>query len=209
MAATLKRLVMVIDLEACIGCHTCAVACKQENNLPQGISWLQVVSVGGNGDEAPAGVQPDLELEYLPLACQHCADGPCVKVCPTSATSRRDDGVVVQDPSLCIGCRYCMVVCPYTTVRVFAQPDVRYALPYPIGDNPLIHRAKTVEKCTLCAHRLARGQPPACVDVCPTHAMVLGDINDPDGEVARLLQTRPNFQLLAEKGTNPSVYYLT
>lgn len=205
-----KRCVMVIDPQACTGCHTCAVACKQENNLPEGVWWMQVITVGADGDDAPAGEYPDLRLEYMPLACQHCANGPCAEVCPTSAAHRRpEDGVVMQDPSLCIGCRYCIVVCPFTSVRVFAQAQPRYALPFPTGESPLVHRARTVEKCTFCAHRLDRGQPPACVEVCPTRALTFGDLNDSTSEVAALLRERPHLRLLAEKGTEPSVYYLT
>lgn len=204
-----KRYVMVIDLQACTGCYTCAVACKQENNLPEGIWWMQVITAGSNGNGAPTGGYPDLRLEYMPLACQHCASGPCVEVCPTSATYRREDGVVMQDPSLCIGCRYCMVVCPFTSVRVFSDAQPRHALPFPTGHNPLVHRAHTVEKCTFCAHRIARDEKPACVEACPVRAMTFGDLDDPASEVAVLLQSHPHFQLLAEKGTEPSVYYLT
>ncbi|MBI5301793.1 MAG: 4Fe-4S dicluster domain-containing protein [Chloroflexi bacterium] len=204
------RYVMLIDLRLCTGCNTCSVACKQENNLPEGVWWTRVVTIGGNGDDLPAGNYPDLRLEYLPLACQHCAQGPCVDVCPSTATSRREqDGVVVQDPGLCIGCRSCMMVCPFTSVRVFADEQPRYALPFPTGDNPLVHRAHTVEKCTFCAHRLARSENPACVDVCPVQARKFGDLNDPTSEVAQLLAARLHFQLLVEKGTEPSVYYLT
>jgi molybdopterin-containing oxidoreductase family iron-sulfur binding subunit len=206
---TSKHYVMVIDLQLCTGCNTCSVACKQENNLPEGVWWTQVITVGSNGDESPEGVYPDLRLEYLPLACQHCADGPCIDVCPTSATFRRDDGLVMQDPSLCIGCRYCMMVCPFTSVRVFAEDEPRYALPFPTGGNPMVHRGHTVEKCTFCAHRLALGLEPACVAVCPARARTFGDLNDPASEVAELLHIRPHFQLLTDKGTEPSVYYLT
>lgn len=204
-----RHYVMLIDLQLCTGCNTCSVACKQENNLPQGVWWTQVVTIGGNGEDAPAGIYPHLRLDYLPLACQHCANGPCIDVCPSSATSRRDDGIVMQDPSLCIGCRYCMMVCPFTSVRVFAEEDPKYVLPFSTGDNPIPHRGSTVEKCTFCAHRVARGELPACVESCPTVARIFGDLNDPTSEVAQLLAVRPHFSLLADKGTEPSVYYLT
>jgi molybdopterin-containing oxidoreductase family iron-sulfur binding subunit len=204
-----QHFVMVVDLHACTGCNTCSVACKQENNLPEGVWWTQVITVGSNGAEAPTGDYPRLQLDYLPLGCQHCRSGPCVDVCPSSATYRREDGIVMQDPNLCIGCRYCMMVCPYTSVRVFSDARPRYALSFPTGDNPIAHRAKTVEKCTFCAHRVSRGMEPACVVVCPSRARYFGDRNDPDSEVSRLLCTRPHFQLLVEKGTAPSVYYLT
>ena len=204
-----RRYVMLIDLQLCTGCNTCSVACKQENNLPQGVWWTQVVTVGGDGEDAPAGTYPDLRLDYLPLACQHCANGPCIDVCPSSATSRREDGIVMQDPSLCIGCRYCMMVCPFTSVRVFADEHPKYVLPFPTGENPIPHRGSTVEKCTFCAHRVVRGEQPACVESCPTTARTFGDLNDPTSQVAQLLAVRPHFSLLADKGTGSSVYYLT
>jgi len=201
--------VMLIDLAQCTGCNTCSVACKQENNLPEEVWWTQVITLGKNGGDAPTGEFPDLQLDYLPLSCQHCASAPCLDVCPSGATQRSDDqGVVELDPSLCIGCRYCMMVCPYTGVRVYAE-DVRYNLPFATGGNPMIHRARTVEKCTFCAHRLAQGLLPACVEACPMTARHFGDLNDPHSEVSRLLRDRPHFQLLVEKGTQPSVFYLT
>ena len=102
-----------------------------------------------------------------------------------------------------------MMVCPFTGVRVFSSDQQFYAIPFPTGDNPMIHRPKTVEKCTFCAHRLEQGLEPACVETCPMHARIFGDIDDPSSEVSDLLRTRSHFQLLIEKGTEPSVYYLT
>ncbi len=204
-----KRYAMAIDLQLCTGCNTCSVACKQENNLPDGVWWTQVVTVGGDGEDVPAGTYPDLRLDYLPLACQHCANGPCVDVCPSSATTRREDGIVMQDVSLCIGCRYCMIVCPFTSVRVFAEEQPHHAIPFPTGENPSSHRGSTVEKCTFCAHRLALGKEPACVLACPTQARTFGDLNDPTSRLAQRLTEQPHFILLDEKGTEPSVYYLT
>jgi molybdopterin-containing oxidoreductase family iron-sulfur binding subunit len=204
-----KRYVMVIDLQTCTGCNTCSVACKQENNLPDGVWWTQVVTLGVNGNDTPAGQYPDLYMDYLPLECQHCANAPCVEVCPTSATSRTEEGLVVQDPTLCGGCRYCMLVCPFTGVRVFADETLHYALPFPTGGNPILHRPATVEKCTFCAHRVAEELQPACVEACSLKTRTFGDINDPNSEVSQLLRDRPHFQLLVEKGTDPSTFYLT
>jgi molybdopterin-containing oxidoreductase family iron-sulfur binding subunit len=204
-----RQNVMVIDLQRCTGCNTCSVACKQENNLPEGVWWTQVITVSLNGEDTPSGNFPDLHLDYLPLACQHCVDAPCLEVCPSEATHRSDElGVVELDPTLCIGCRYCMLVCPYTGVRVYAS-ELHYELPFATGGNPMIHRERTVEKCTFCAHRLEQGLLPACVDSCPMEARKFGDLGDPHGEVAELLRSRAHFQLLVEKGTRPSVYYLT
>ena len=204
----LKRYVMVIDLQLCIGCDTCSVACKQENNLPENVWWTRVIHVHAEYQPGVRSAYPDLKTEFLPLACQHCASGSCVEVCPTSATSRAPEGYVMQDPSLCIGCRYCTIVCPFTGVRVYTAEQPSYALPFPTGDNPMVHRAKTVEKCTFCAHRLERGEQPACIEVCPVQARTFGDLNDPESDVSRLLRSRPHFRLLVEKGTEPSVYYL-
>lgn len=204
-----KHYVMCIDLQLCIGCNTCTVACKQENNLPNGVSWTRIVSLKGGGDDTSFGEYPNLILDHLPLACQQCENCPCIEICPSTATYKRtEDGLILQDPSQCIGCRYCMIVCPYTSVRVYSSENLKYSIRYATGNNPLIHRSKTVEKCTFCAHRLAKGLIPACVESCALSARIFGDLNDPESEVTRVLRTRPYFQLLVEKGTRPSVYYL-
>ena len=208
-----KHYVMVIDLGACIGCDTCTVACKQENNLPTGVAWTQLITVDSfNKNENIQNLRrnyPHVKQDFLPLSCQHCVDGPCVDVCPTSATFRRpEDGIVMQDPSLCIGCRYCMVVCPFTTVRIYSDSQPSFTLPFPTGGNPIGHRANTVEKCTFCAHRIEQGKQPACVEACPTQARIFGDLIDPESEVSELLRSKPHFRLLIDKATEPSVYYL-
>ena len=129
--------VMVIDTNRCVGCWTCAVACKQVNNEPLGYWWNRVLTTAPNQStsakppasdniDVPFGTYPDLELAYLPVACQHCNDAPCVKVCPVQATFRRDDGTVLIDFNRCIGCRYCMAACPYG-VRIFNWGDSEYA----------------------------------------------------------------------------------
>jgi dimethyl sulfoxide reductase iron-sulfur subunit len=203
------RMGMVIDLALCTGCNTCSIACKQENNLPEGVLWTQVITLSQNGADTPTGSFPEYGLDYLPLGCQHCANAPCLDVCPTSATHRNEElGIVELDPSLCIGCRYCMMVCPYTGVRVYSA-QLSYSLPFATGDNPIAHRAKTVEKCNFCAHRLLQGLEPACVDACPVQARIFGDLDDPHSQVSELLVERPHFQLLPEKGTQPAVHYLT
>ncbi len=205
-----NKFVMSIDLQACIGCNTCTISCQQENNLPLGISWIKIITLGVNGEFALAKEFFELKEDYLPLMCQHCANSPCIEVCPHDATYRDPDGGwVMHDPSLCMGCRYCMMVCPYTSVRVFSGEEVNFPVPYATGENPIIHRSKTVEKCTFCAHRVKKGLQPACVEACTIEALVFGDFNDAASKVSQLLRTRPHFQLLLEKGTEPSVYYLT
>lgn len=204
------RLGMVIDSKRCIGCHTCAMACKVENNLPDKNWWNRVVTIGGDEMDSPAGTYPNLSMATITVACQHCENPACVKACPVGATYKRDDGVVIQDYDKCIGCRMCMAACPYTGVRVFNWEKPKHTIEFAVGDVDVPeHQKHVVEKCTLCAHRLAKGLQPACVEVCPGRARHFGDFNDPESEVSQLLLKRAHFQLLPEKETNPSVYFLS
>jgi molybdopterin-containing oxidoreductase family iron-sulfur binding subunit len=205
-----KRLGMVIDTRRCVGCHTCAVACKGENNLPDTNWWNRTLTVGGQNMDSPSGTYPYLDLKYITLACQHCENPACTKACPTGATYKRaEDGVVLQDYDKCVGCRMCMAACPYTGVRVFNWEEPTYQVDFAIGGEGVqTHQKHTVEKCILCAHRLAVGQEPACIEVCPARARHFGDLNDPTSEVAQLLRERHSFTLLPEKETKPSIYFL-
>jgi molybdopterin-containing oxidoreductase family iron-sulfur binding subunit len=206
-----KHYVMVVDTKRCIGCHTCSVACKLENNEPDGIWWNRVLTVGGESMDTPAGIFPNVQMGYITLGCQHCENPACVKVCPVGATYKDEEtGLVMQDYDKCLGCRYCMVACPYTGVRQFNWEEPKFATGFAVGSADVaVHQKNVVEKCTFCAHRLAKGQEPACIEVCPARARHFGDLNDPNSEVSQLLRQRSHFQLLAEKGTNPSVYFLT
>src|SRR5512143_2802934 len=195
---------MVVDTERCIGCWSCAVICKSENQVPIGTWWNRILT-DGEALDTPRPEHGQLEMHWVPLACQHCENAPCVKVCPVQATYHRSDGIVMQDWDRCIGCRYCMISCPYG-VRCFnwgepVQPtDEAFGMvaPRPVG---------TVEKCTLCVHRLAEGQVPSCVWSCPAQARVFGDLNDPDSRVNRLIRDREGEVLLEALGTRPSVTY--
>lgn len=196
---------MVVDQERCVGCWSCAVICKSENDVPLGMWWNRILSEGEALD-TPTVLGGRHELQWLPLACQHCDNAPCVKVCPVGATYHRDDGIVMMDNERCIGCRYCMIACPYG-VRVFnwgapARPtdfDTGMVAARPIG---------TVEKCTFCVHRITDGQVPSCVWSCPEGARVFGDLNDPDSRVSTLIRDREGERLLEDRGTQPKVYYL-
>lgn len=206
-----KHYGMLIDTKRCIGCHSCSVACKLENNLPDKNWWNRTLTVGGDDMDTPEGVFPNVKMGFITLACQHCENPACVKVCPVGATWKDETtGIVMQDYSKCLGCRYCMVACPYTGVREFNWEDPQYSTGFAVGsiDAP-IHQKSTVEKCTFCAHRVAKGLEPACIGVCPGRARHFGDLNDPDSEVSQLLNKRSHFRLLEEKGTEPSVYFLT
>ncbi len=206
----MTRYGFVIDSKSCISCHSCAVACKVENNLPDTIWWNRILTDGGPNMDTPAGTYPNLIIRNIPMACQHCDNPACVKVCPVGATYKDPEtGVVRQDYDKCIGCRMCMSACPYTGVRSFNWEEPQYAIGQPMGslDIPQ-HQKQVVEKCTMCWHRLAQGEKPACIDPCPARIRFWGDFDDPSSEVSQLIREREYQHLLPEQGTKPSVYYL-
>ncbi|MBN2233154.1 MAG: 4Fe-4S dicluster domain-containing protein [Deltaproteobacteria bacterium] len=173
---------MVIDIDRCIGCHTCEIACKYQNDVPLGLwrTWVK---------EIEKGRYPHVVRAFRPTLCNHCADPVCVKVCPVKASYQREDGIVMVDPHRCVGCRYCMAACPY---------EVRYVHP----------QKGMVDKCDFCYHRIEEGLLPACVEACPTGARIFGDLNDPESEVTRLRETRSVQALKVDMGTDPQVYYI-
>ena len=204
------RLGMVVDTVRCIGCDTCAVACKTENNLPDDVWWNRVWTVGGAESHTPSPTQPRPTMWFLTVACQHCENTPCVPVCPTGATYKREeDGIVLIDYEKCIGCGACVEACPYDGVRVRNADEISYANPFPHGGFDVqAQQPATVSKCTFCSHRVAEDRQPACVEVCPARARFFGDLDDPDSEVSTLIKTRETFQLHPEAGTNPSVHFI-
>jgi len=196
---------MVIDLERCCGCQTCSIKCKQENGTDKGIMWHRVV-------DYESGSYPRVNRHFLPRPCMHCEKAPCVRVCPTGASQRRADGIVTVDYDKCIGCKYCVVACPYEA-RCFSEHYEGY---FPEqGLSPLEeyyrpkHQKGVAEKCTFCAHRVDEGQQPACVEGCPAKARFFGDLEDPNSQVSLLLHRKNSFQLSPELGTKPSVWYLS
>lgn len=200
----------VIDTKSCIGCHTCAVACKSENNVPDGTWWNRVLTEGGASLDSFGGTFGAASRTFLPVACQHCENPACTKVCPVGATYKDEEtGAVRQDYDKCIGCRMCMSACPYTGVRSFNWEEPKYSVEFAMGDMDVpVHQKHVVEKCTMCYHRTAKGENPLCVDGCPAYARYFGDFNDPESEVSKLVREGASRQLLSERGTNPSVYYL-
>jgi len=207
-----KRYGIVIDLKRCVGCNTCVIACKLENNVPLGLGWLRVLTHGGAYTDTPSGTYPHLKMEFIPISCQHCCQHcskpPCVVVCPTGASYKREDGLVLIDWNKCVGCRYCIAACPYGA-RVFNSRTPQQVPAFPIGSPEVPeHQRGVVEKCTLCVHRIDKGREPACVECCPTRARYFGDLNNPDSKVSEMLRTRAIFQLLEELGTEPAMYFL-
>ena len=200
-----------IDTRLCVGCNNCSMVCKVENNIPNNTWWNRAVTDGGDEEYTPAGSYPDdLRMTFFTVSCQHCENPACVKVCPVGATYRDEEtGVVRQDYDKCIGCRMCMSACPYTGVRSFNWEEPKYSLDFAVGDSDVpAHQKHVVEKCTMCWHRIARGERPACIDVCRAGARYWGDLDDPNSEVSQAIAKHPYMQLLPERGTNPSVYYL-
>ena len=196
---------MAIDLKRCTGCQACTMACKVENGTPPGIFWTRVL-------EKEEGTYPSAYKVFMPLRCNHCANPPCVPVCPTGASHVRvEDNLVLVDQDMCIGCHACVVACPYQ-VRFIAENDKGY---YPERKTPYEEvsyrtwQTGTAQKCTLCVHRIDEGLEPACVQTCPTRALVFGDLNDPASEISKLIEERPRFQPRAELGADPCVFYLT
>lgn len=206
----MTRYGMAIDLSRCIGCNTCAVACKVSNNLPKDVWWNVVHTEGRDFADTSKGTYGgEMQLRWLPVNCMHCENAVCEEVCPTGATVKRDDGIVTVDEETCIGCKSCMEACPYD-VRRLIENEPEYYLELPIGDPAAkSHKGGTVEKCDFCAGRIDRGEKPACMELCPGRARYWGDLDDPESEVSQFLSGRNATVLLEEEGTSPSVYYVS
>ena len=173
---------MVVDTRLCVACHACVLACKAENNVPEGYCRDWIV-------EEVRGEFPHLSAENRSQRCNHCSQSPCVDACPTGASHVGEGGVVLVTAAKCTGCQACISACPY---------DARY-----------LHPEGFVDKCTFCLHRVRRGQQPACVSICPTNCLHFGDADDPQSAVSRLLTSRTSKVLRPELGTRPNVFFLT
>ena len=172
----------VIDNRKCIGCHACSTACKSENEVPVGVNrtWVKYTE---------KGAFPNTRRYFQVTRCNHCANPPCVRICPVTAMYQRQDGIVEFDPTRCIGCKACMQACPYDAIYI--DPDTH-----------------TAAKCHYCAHRTDVGLEPACVVVCPEHAILAGDMDDPNSEIARALATQQVRTRKPEQGTKPKLFYI-
>lgn len=177
------RMGMLVDLRKCVGCHACTVACQNENHLDLADKWTKVLRVG------PFGEYPNLTGYFMPVPCMHCQDAPCVDGCPTGASFTREDGIVLVDEEKCIGCKLCMVVCPYG-VRLFNE------------------QKGIVEKCIMCFERIERGEQTKCTETCQLKARYCGDLDDPNSEIAQLIRKHNAQPLHQDLGTRPSVYYI-
>ena len=180
---------MAIDLSRCIGCHTCAIACKMANNLPKNVLFNRVRTVGGDGMDTASGEYGANTMSFLPMQCQHCENPACLDVCPTGATAKDEEtGIVSVDSELCIGCESCLKGCPYN-VRTL---------------NP---NTNVVEKCTLCFQRHEEEDwVPACVHNCCCGARYFGDLDDPESDVSKLRAAKKTYKL-KDVGNHPGVDY--
>ena len=172
----------IIDNRKCIGCHACTVACKQEHDLPIGVNrtWVKYVEKGNF---------PNTRRIFSVQRCNHCADAPCVEICPVTALWQRKDGIVDFSGDRCIGCKACMQACPYDAIYI--HPD-----------------DQTAAKCNYCAHRVEVGLAPPCVNVCPEHAIIAGDMDDATTEISEMLARHQTQVRKPEKGTRPKVFYI-
>lgn len=219
---------MVIDLNKCTGCGACVSGCRSENNvsnvgadeaqLGRAIFWMDIL-------EVVEGTYPDVHVQYIPRPCFHCDNPPCTKVCPVRATYKNREGLVAQIYHRCIGCRYCVVACPYT-VKSFLWYDPQRPAEFASICNPDVSlRMKgVVEKCSFCSHRLQKAKEqakyesrsmkeedyqPACVEVCPTSAIKFGDLNNKKHEVYQLKKSNRAYKMMEDLGTEPKVVYLS
>lgn len=181
-----KHNCIVVNLDKCLGCYGCEVACKMENDVALGEHWNKVIIRG------PLGEYPNMVRYPLPTMCQQCENSPCVHVCPTGASYRDSDtGIVLIDKEKCIGCKYCMMACPY-------------------GVRDWNVATKTVEKCTLCGHLTAQGEVPACVKSCAGGARFYGDLDDPDSDASKELAkyAASDIHTLPDVGNAPATKYI-
>ena len=193
----MKRWGMVVDLNRCVGCQTCTIACKHTNDTPSGVQWRRVLDI-------EQGEYPDVERLFMVVGCQHCAEPPCVPVCPTGATRQRADGLVTTDYDTCIGCGYCAVACPYQARTIVHDQHWYYGTPTR-QETRARHadRINVANKCTFCIERIDEAEvrgltpgvdlevTPACATACISQAIRFGDFADPDSIISKLAVPPP------------------
>jgi molybdopterin-containing oxidoreductase family iron-sulfur binding subunit len=203
-----------LNLMKCNGNRKCVEACRKENNQGEGISYIKVLEMDRGhfnlekSNRYYSGIVPKPGKFYLPVQCQQCDNAPCTKACPIEATWKEKDGIVVIDYNWCIGCRYCMVACPYEARSFnFKKPEVKEINPNQAYLSNRIRPRGVVEKCTFCLHRTRNGKNPACLEACPTGARKFGNLLDPNSEVSIIFREKKLYILKEELNTIPSFFY--
>ena len=210
---------MVVNLSKCVRCYACIAACRIEHYLPMGVSWPRLVALE-TGTEHPT-------VSTYSVRCNHCKNAPCISVCPTGATYQRDDGIIMIDQNKCVGCRYCVIACPYQNRTFVSKDKDRGFFPGRVqtdfekaGKKLFPHQQGTTEKCNFCAERIDEGlrkglvpgldrdATPACVNTCPARALTFGDLDDPASNVSSLVREDSGFQLHPEYETDPSIFFI-
>ena len=227
----MPKFAMVIDLQRCVGCGGCSIACRNENNVSEGIYWSSKIT-------ETSGTFPNVRYHYRPTLCNHCSNPPSVRGCPTKAMHKLDTAITMHDPKKCIGCRYCIYNCPYEVIyfnwqdphkfwkdersviaggtispqemskKINGGKRTPYSNPERAQTLPETRPKGVVEKCTFCDHRIKDGKIPYCVESCPADARVFGDLDKPDSKVTRLLGKYKPDRLKERLGTRPNVYYI-
>nr|VFJ55128.1 MAG: Fe-S-cluster-containing dehydrogenase component [Candidatus Kentron sp. DK]VFJ65641.1 MAG: Fe-S-cluster-containing dehydrogenase component [Candidatus Kentron sp. DK] len=197
----MTRYAMVIDLNTCVGCNACMAACSMENQTPvwknQWRTWVH---------DKEIGVGDNITRRFFPRLCNHCDNPPCLTVCPTGATYRMDNGIVMVDDELCMGCGACAMACPYKARYPITYDDIDKGNEFFGHDSWRKH--PSVDKCDFCAHRVAKGEKPACVETCVGSARMFGNLDDPDDPIMELVASSIARPLMPHMGTRPNVYYI-
>lgn len=206
----MTRYAMTFDLNRCTGCWACAIACKAENSVGEGLWWQTVETIGGPERDSSVGVFPNVQKHYQPRNCFHCDNPPCLPVCPEGAITKRPDGIVIIDYHACTGCGDCVPACPYDAIVLNEEvPKLPPGLEDGHGSAEVMPRKKGVaEKCSFCVHRIDNDLDPACVSACPTGVISFGNLDEPESDVARSAGQTQAIRMKEETGAKPFVWYM-
>lgn len=198
----MARYGMVMDIRTCVGCDACSASCSIENQTPYWDDKYRTKVL-----DIETGVYPQANRQFVPTICMHCEEPACVDVCPSGASFVNDGGFVLVDYDKCMGCRACVAACPYDARYIYSNDDVKKSKEL-YGEELAQHEVAHVDKCTFCYDRVEQGMQPACVATCPESSRVFGDLDDPNSEVAKLVNSGVAKPLRPELGTKPKVFYI-